>query len=99
MKELKNKEDIEYIEKELFKNDKLEILHKISLILSYIMFSLTLLLLAIQIIAQELTRDALGIYAILLIFSTFSIRRNNIKLEENRYKLIMQFIEEVKKSQ
>lgn len=94
MKELKNKKDIEFIEKELFKQDKIEIFCKTSLILSSAMFFLTLLLLVIQIIFKELTQDSIIVYAILLIISGLLVRHNNIKLEKNRHKLVMKFIEE-----
>lgn len=97
MKELKNKKDIEFIEKELFKKDKIEIFCKTSLILSYAMFFLILLLLIIQIIFKELTQDSIIIYTILLIVSILLIRYNNIELEKNRYKLVMKFIEEYSK--
>ncbi|MBQ8997480.1 MAG: hypothetical protein IJ086_15880 [Clostridium sp.] len=97
MKELKNKKDIEFIEKELFKKDKIEIFCKTSLILSYAMFFLILLLLIIQIIFKELTQDSIIIYTILLIISILLIRYNNIELEKNRYKLVMKFIEEYSK--
>lgn len=97
MKELKNKKDIEFIEKELFKQDKIEIFCKTSLILSYVMFFLILLLLIIQIIFKELTQDSIIIYTILLIVSILLIRYNNIELEKNRYKLVMKFIEEYSK--
>ena len=97
MKELKNKEGIEFIEKELFKQDKIELFYNMSLILSYAMLSLTLLLLAIQIILKELTQNCILIYVVLLIISVLSIRYNNIGREKNRHKLAMQFIEEYSK--
>lgn len=97
MEKLNHKEDIEFIEKELFKKDKIEIFCNISLILSYAMLSLTLLLLAIQIIFKELTQNYTLIYVVLLTISVFSIRYNNIAREKNRHKLTMQFIEEYSK--
>ena len=97
MKELKNKEDIEFIEKELFKKDKMELFCNISLILSYAMLSVILSILILQIIFKELTQSYIINYTILIIISIISIRYNNIRREKNRYKLTMQFIEEYSK--